>query len=87
MRLDEEEPYDAWVERALAHEKEIAGRRIAKGDNIDTVLEDLSRNLMKKLLHPLLDNIRKSAIIPFDAEKSRQDYNRAFQKNNNTRNN
>ena len=82
MRPREGESYEAWIERARIYEQGAAMQRIAKGDDPEQVLEDLSRRLMDKMLHPVLRAIRESHTAPFDAEKSRKDYEEKYLKNN-----
>ena len=80
MRPREGETYEAWIERARMYEQGTAMQRIAKGDNPEQVLEDLSRRLMDKMLHPVLRAIRDTPGTPFDAEKSRKDYEEKYLK-------
>lgn len=65
---------EAWAARVEMFEKGRALQRIAQGDDPAMVIEDMSRRIMEKLLHPILNAIRKSVPDDFDAEKSRREY-------------
>ena len=80
MRKREDESYEAWCKRVEMYEHGCALQRIAEGDSIDQVLDDMSRKIMQKLLHPLYDEIRKSSIKPYDAEASRKEYEEKYLK-------
>jgi|LauGreDrversion4_2_1035121.scaffolds.fasta_scaffold31426_8 glutamyl-tRNA reductase len=73
LRIEENESYEQWLNRACAYEHALALKRIEKGEDINLVLEELSKNIMKKSLHPILKAIKD---IPnnYDAEASRRDY-------------
>ena len=55
-------------------EKGRALQRIAQGESIETVIDDMSRRIMEKLLHPIFKAIRESAVTEYDAVKSREEY-------------
>ena len=82
MRPREGESYEAWIERARMYEQGAAMQRIAKGDDPEKVLEDLSRRLMDKMLHPVLKSIRDTPGTPYDAEENRRSYEEKYLKNN-----
>ena len=74
MRKRGDETYEAWCKRVEMYEHGCALQRIAEGDPIDTVLDEMSRRIMQKLLHPLYDEIRKESNNSYDAVASRKDY-------------
>ena len=55
-------------------EKGRALQRIARGEPIETVMDDMGRRIMEKLLHPIFKAIRESAVTEYDAVKSREEY-------------
>jgi len=65
---------EAWAARVEMFEKGRALQRIAQGDDPALVMEDMSRRIMEKLLHPILNAIRESVPDDFDMEKSRREY-------------
>ena len=74
MRPLPTESYEEWTKRVAMFEKGYALQRIAKGDDLEKVMEDMSRRIMDKLLHPIFKEIRESSAEEFDAEKSRAEY-------------
>jgi glutamyl-tRNA reductase len=81
MKPKEGESYEAWIERARMYEQGAAMQRIAKGDDPEKVLEDLSRRLMNKMLHPVLKSIRAMPGTPYDAEENRRSYEEKYLNN------
>jgi len=65
---------ESWAARVEMFEKGRALQRIAQGDDPAMVMKDMSRRIMEKLLHPILNAIRESVPDDFDAEKSRREY-------------
>jgi len=62
LKSNPDESYESWVSRVEKYEMEIATKRIEKGENIEIVIAEMSRNIIKKLLHPVIKNIQNSAI-------------------------
>ena len=73
LRIEENESYEQWLNRACAYEHALALKRIEKGEDLNLVLEEMSKNIIKKSLHPILKAIHN---IPnnYDAEASRRSY-------------
>jgi glutamyl-tRNA reductase len=73
MKYNPEESYEQWLERVRQLEYGIALQRIAKGDTVEEVMEDMSRRIIEKTLYPILKALRD---IPtnYDVEKSKQTY-------------
>jgi glutamyl-tRNA reductase len=82
VRRLENESYDAWVERVRLFEHGHALRRIAKGDNHETIVEEMSIRMMDKLMHPLYKVIRDSSKSNFDMEESKRNYYEHYLKTN-----
>ena len=74
MRRLDGESYENWVERVRLFEQGYALQRIAKGDDHETIAEEMSIRMMDKLMNPVYKAIRNSKVNTFDAEKSRQIY-------------
>jgi hypothetical protein len=55
-------------------------QQIAEGEPIDKVLDEMSRRIMQKLLHPLYDEIRKTSNTSYDVAASRKDYEERYLK-------
>ena len=73
MKYNPKESYEQWLERVRQLEYGIALQRIAKGDTVEEVMEDMSRRIIEKTLYPILKALRD---IPtnYDVEKSKQTY-------------
>lgn len=65
---------ESWASRVEMFEKGRALQRIANGDNPVTVMEDMSRRIAEKLLHPILNAIRESVPDNFDVDENRREY-------------
>jgi glutamyl-tRNA reductase len=74
IRLQPGETYDSWTSRVQIHELLIAKQKIAKGIPIDRVLEDMSKNIVKKLLHPLIKLLTNTPINMSEFEASKKAY-------------
>jgi len=53
MRIRDGESYEEWAKRCQMYEHGYALQQIAEGQDVDTVLESMSKRLMEKLLHPI----------------------------------
>ena len=73
MKYKEGESFEAWSNRVSMFEKGHALQRIANGDPIEQVLEDMSRRINHKLLHPILKVIQ-APTQNIDMETSRKRY-------------
>ena len=65
---------ESWASRVEMYEKGKALQRIANGDDPATVMEDMSRGITSKLLHPILTAIRESVPDNFDVDENRREY-------------
>lgn len=72
------ESYEDWANRATMFEKGRALQRIAQGELPETVIEEMSRRLTDKLLHPVFKAIRESSISDYDTNESKDRYNQAM---------
>ena len=73
MKYREGESFNEWSSRVSMFEKGHALQRIAKGDPIEQVLEDMSRRITDKLLHPILKVIQ-TPTKDYDSEASKKRY-------------
>lgn len=81
MRKREDESYEEWCKRVEMYEHGFALQRIAEGVPAEQVLEEMSRRMTQKLLHPIYDELRKSSITAYDVEASRKQYEEKYLKN------
>ena len=74
MKIKQGETIESWASRVEMYEKGKALQRIANGDDPATVMEDMSRGITSKLLHPILTAIRESVPDNFDVDENRREY-------------
>lgn len=61
MKYDPNVAYGVWVETARLYELSVARQRVANGENIDLVMEDMSRKLTNKMTFPLVKIVKEKA--------------------------
>ena len=84
MQIKPNESYSEWSERVRKFEYGLALQRIAEGEDPTTVIENMSRRMMNKLMHPIYKTIRDS-VEPIDIEKLKQDYYENYESKNTKR--
>ena len=72
MKLREGENFESWSHRVEMYERGVALQKIAEGEDEIKVLEDMSRRITQKLLHPVFKLLQTPT--EFDAQKHRQQY-------------
>jgi glutamyl-tRNA reductase len=77
MRKQEGEDYNDWLERVRLAELALAKKALQTGSDINLVLEAMSERIVKKMLHPILTDLR-NVPSPFDVQKNRLDYELAM---------
>lgn len=80
MKHNPNESYESWANRVRMFEQGLAMQRIASGDSVDQVLDDMSRRVMEKLMHPVIKQIQQLTVSDYDPEKSRKDYEENYLK-------
>ena len=77
MKLKEGENFESWSRRVEMYEKGVALQRIAEGEDELQVIEDMSRRITQKLMHPIFKILHEPK-IPFDISKHRKEYEKAL---------
>jgi hypothetical protein len=54
MKPNPDESYESWCQRVRMYEHGLALQRLARGDNIEIIMQDMARRIEEKLLHPLI---------------------------------
>jgi len=72
MKYDPNEEYDKWVERVRIYEYGLALQRIAEGEPAVQVIEELSRRMTEKMLHPWLVAIKETVSERWTDEDNRE---------------
>ena len=78
MRKESNETYQEWSDRARIYEYGIALQKIAKGENVDEVLETMSKNLTLKLIHPYVKVLHDTVKTDYDPVQSQASYKRNY---------
>jgi len=74
MKIKPGESMESWASRVQMFETGRAMQKIAQGEDIDAVLEDMSRRIIEKLMHPMLKALGEQEISNFDSEQSSKKY-------------
>ena len=74
MKYDPNESYETWVNRVRLFEHGFAMQRIAKGEPLEQVLEDMGRRMMEKMLHPVIKALMPAPPSMDEILKSRKKY-------------
>ena len=87
MRGKPGETYEEWAKRAQMYEHGVALQRIAEGHDVEKVMEDMSRRLTDKLLHPVLKAVlnKDPEKIKEEVEQSKARYEELYLKNSSPR--
>jgi hypothetical protein len=78
MRKQKDESYQAWVDKVRLFEYGVALQRIANGENVDDVMESMSKKISQKLLHPLIESIKESHPNNYDPLISKESYKKNY---------
>jgi hypothetical protein len=54
MRRNPDESYESWCQRVRLYEHGLALQRLARGESIEIIMQDMARRIEEKLLHSLL---------------------------------
>lgn len=68
------ETYESWANRVQMFEQGNAMMQIAQGKDMDKVMEEMSRRIMDKLLHPIFRAIREASVVEYDSAESIKRY-------------
>jgi glutamyl-tRNA reductase len=63
------------------YEKGVALQRIAEGEPLEKVMEDMSRRITQKLLHSVIKAVKDSSADSYSNEESKKQYEEAYLKN------
>jgi glutamyl-tRNA reductase len=77
MKPNLNESYESWINRVRIFEQGRAMQKIAQGEDVDLVMESMSRRIMDKLMHPLYTAIR-SSVKAEDLENSKKSYKEKY---------
>lgn len=72
MKPYDNESYESWAERVRMFEHGRALQKIAQGEDVNVVMDDMARRIIDKMLHPIYKELKK--IESTDLSESRQAY-------------
>ena len=81
MKMREGESYEDWCNRVQMYEHGWAMQRIAEGDSVEQVMEQMSKRIMQKLMHPIYSDIKNSVSKPYDLDQAKSEYAEKYLKN------
>jgi glutamyl-tRNA reductase len=59
VKYDSNVAYGVWLETARLYELSVARQRVAKGEDVDVVMNDMSRKLTNKMTFPLIKIVKE----------------------------
>jgi len=78
MRIKPDESKEDWAKRVQQFEYGYALQRIAQGDAVDLVLDEMSKRITQKLIHPFIQDIKNAPKPEFDLTASKQSYKEKY---------
>lgn len=78
MKPHSDESYEDWSKRVAMFEHGHAMMQIAQDKDVEKVMEEMSRRIMDKLLHPIFKAIRESAGTIYDVETEKESYKQNY---------
>jgi glutamyl-tRNA reductase len=60
MKYRPGEDIDSWANRVKMYEQGHALQRIAQGEDVDRVMEDMARRIVEKMMYPIIKSIKDS---------------------------
>ena len=68
------ESYESWCKRVEMFEHGNAMMQLAQGRDVEKVMEEMSRRMMDKMMHPVYQAIRESSKNTYNSEESTARY-------------
>jgi glutamyl-tRNA reductase len=78
MKPNPNESYESWANRVRLFEHGRAMQRVAQGEDINIVMEDMARRIVDKMLHPIFKELQ--VVSDIDIAESRRSYQEAMSK-------
>ncbi len=80
MKYNPDESYEEWVRRVELFEKGRALQRLAQGEPAEQILEDMSRRMMEKMLHPVIKAMMPVPPSIEEIQQGRKEYEEKMRK-------
>ncbi len=84
MRYQSGESLENWAERVRKYEYGYALQQIAKGEDVDIVMEAMSARIVQKLMHPIVSELNNSINTnsSYDPVESKRRYEETMKNRN-----
>lgn len=79
MRINPGETYESWAKRVQQYEYGYALQQVAKGEDLNLVMEAMAARIQQKLLHPVFRAIRENSGSDYDPVAAKRAYEEAYQ--------
>ena len=80
MKYDPKLSIEEWADQVRKYEYGVALQNIAKGEDVDLVMEVMSVRIVEKLKYPMLKEIKDWGKTTYDATLGRQNYEENYLK-------
>jgi|688.fasta_scaffold1015688_2 hypothetical protein len=81
MRIKPNESIADWAKRVQQYEYGYALQQVAKGQDVNLVMEAMSARIVQKMIHPMVKALQTGTeISPEEFEKHKTQYNEAYAK-------
>lgn len=81
MRIKPNESIADWAKRVQQYEYGYALQQVAKGKDVNLVMEAMSARIVQKMMHPMVKSLQSDAEISTEElEKHKTQYNEAYVK-------
>jgi 3-hydroxyacyl-CoA dehydrogenase len=78
MKPNPDESYESWCQRVRMYEHGAALQRLAQGEDIAVIMQDMSRKIEEKLLHPLYKMVERQYQNEYNPEQAKQNYREQY---------
>jgi hypothetical protein len=78
MRINPGETYESWAKRVQQYEYGYALQQVAKGEDLNLVMEAMTARIQQKLLHPVFRALRASPEDTYDPIAAKLAYEKAY---------
>jgi hypothetical protein len=80
MKYDPKMSIEEWADKVRKYEYGLALQNIAKGEDVNLVMEAMSMRILEKLKYPMLRAIKEWGKDTYDATLSRENYEKNYLK-------
>ncbi len=80
MRKHKDENYEQWILSAQEYEQDLATKKLAQGQDPYSVMEEFAQRLIKKLLHPVYQQLQEENKTDVDAAQNKKIYEETYLK-------